>query len=231
MHGLPYRPHSQGVVERLHRVIQKGLICFKLEKKKGYNIDYSLSEIIKIKNNTICRTIKSTPNNIFFKEFNEQEIKKINELMLDSQKTSNVYRNTFKVNEKVLINDNFNLKNNTIKRNERKYGKWDINGIIVKEYSFNSYKVKVTNNYKNILKKEECYYIHCTMLKKIDPDVWKKINEEQQNFIDGYLKNIYGNNKDSNDYYYSSADNSSISGSDFGICEDENDILERINNK
>ena len=134
-------------------VIQKGLICFKLQKKKGYNIDYSLSEIIKIKNNTICRTIKSTPNNIFFKEFNEQEIKKINELMLDSQKTSNVYRNTFKVNEKVLINDNFNLKNNTIKRNERKYGKWDINGIIVKEYSFNSYKVKVTNNYKNILKK------------------------------------------------------------------------------
>ena len=52
-------------MELLHRIIQKGLICFKNEKKKGYNIDYSLSEIIKIKNNAIFRAIKSTTNNIF----------------------------------------------------------------------------------------------------------------------------------------------------------------------
>jgi len=29
IHGLPYLPHSQGVVERVHRVIKKGLLCHK----------------------------------------------------------------------------------------------------------------------------------------------------------------------------------------------------------
>ncbi len=27
IHGLPYRPHSQGVIERIHRIIKKGLLC------------------------------------------------------------------------------------------------------------------------------------------------------------------------------------------------------------
>ena len=58
-------PHSQSVVESLLQVIKKGLICFKNEKNNKYNIDYSLSEIVKIKNNTICSSIKTTLNNIF----------------------------------------------------------------------------------------------------------------------------------------------------------------------
>ena len=35
LHGLPYRPHSQGVVERLHRIIKKGLSSYKLKLKKN----------------------------------------------------------------------------------------------------------------------------------------------------------------------------------------------------
>ncbi len=38
VHGLPYLPHSEGVVERLHRIIKRGLLCYKLCMKK-YNID------------------------------------------------------------------------------------------------------------------------------------------------------------------------------------------------
>ena len=34
IHGLPYRPHSQGVVERLNRIIKKGLNRYKLKLKK-----------------------------------------------------------------------------------------------------------------------------------------------------------------------------------------------------
>jgi len=34
IHGLPYRPHSQGVVERLHHVIKRGLNSYKLKLKK-----------------------------------------------------------------------------------------------------------------------------------------------------------------------------------------------------
>ena len=49
LHGLPYRPHSQGVVERVHRVIKKGLLCHKEDLKDKYNINYTLDEVINIK--------------------------------------------------------------------------------------------------------------------------------------------------------------------------------------
>ena len=54
IHGLPYLPHSQGVVERVHRVIKKGLLCHKENLKEKYNINYSLEEVISMKNDTIC---------------------------------------------------------------------------------------------------------------------------------------------------------------------------------
>ena len=60
IYGLPYRPHSQGVVERLHRIIKRGLNSYKLKLKKAYNIDYAIDEIVKIKNNTYCRTLYSS---------------------------------------------------------------------------------------------------------------------------------------------------------------------------
>ena len=65
--------------------------------KKAHNIDYAIAEIVKIKNNTFCRTTKETPNNLFLKEVSEEEIKKINLNMFDSQKHSNIYKNTLKV--------------------------------------------------------------------------------------------------------------------------------------
>ena len=34
IHGKPYNPHSQGVVERVHRTIRTALICKYLEDKK-----------------------------------------------------------------------------------------------------------------------------------------------------------------------------------------------------
>ena len=65
IYGLPYRPHSQGVIERLHRVIKKGLNSYKLKLKKTYNIDYAIAEILRIKKNTYCRTTKEAHNNLF----------------------------------------------------------------------------------------------------------------------------------------------------------------------
>ena len=86
LHGLPYRPHSQGVVERVHRIIQKELICYKERMKKNFNIDYALSEVIRIKNNSYNKIIDSTPNITFKRSFNEDEIKIINDRMLKNQK-------------------------------------------------------------------------------------------------------------------------------------------------
>ena len=63
--------------------------------KDRYNIDYALSDIVKIKNNTFSRITGTTPNELFFKTFNNEEIKEMNIKMLNSQKYNNIYRNQF----------------------------------------------------------------------------------------------------------------------------------------
>ena len=88
--------------------------------KEKYNVDYALSEIIKIKNNTYSRIIGACPNELFSKIFSDNEIKEINNKMLESQKFSNVFRNNYKINEEVLLNDNFRIENHTIKRRNKK---------------------------------------------------------------------------------------------------------------
>ena len=40
--------------------------------------------------------------------------------MLNSQKFSNIYKNTFDVREKVLINENFKIDNKTLKKRNKK---------------------------------------------------------------------------------------------------------------
>ena len=50
--------------------------------KDRYNIDYALSDIVKIKNNTFSRITGTTPNELFFKTFNNEEIKEINIKMI-----------------------------------------------------------------------------------------------------------------------------------------------------
>ena len=85
--------------------------------------------------------------------------------MLESQKFNNVFRNTYEINEKVLINDNFKIDNHTLKKRNKKYGNWVITGLILKSYSFNSYKIKIMNNYKNILFKNDIYYLILIFIK------------------------------------------------------------------
>ena len=72
--------------------------------KNSYNIVFALSEIIKIKNNTYSWIIGATPNELFFRTFNEEEIKTINMRMLESQKFNNEFRNKYEINEKVCFN-------------------------------------------------------------------------------------------------------------------------------
>ena len=199
--------------------------------KTKFNIDYALSDVVKIKNNSFSRIIGTTPKELFFKIFTEEEIKHINDKMLESQKSSNIYRSIYNINEKVLINDNFILENKTIKRKNKKYGKWVITGIIIKAYSSTSYKIRVTNNFKDLLKKNDEYYTNITMIKKIDENAWKKINCENQELHEKRLLKKYNSikNEDINDYY-SSADNSEITDSAFGVNEDEEAIISNIKN-
>ena len=80
-----------------------------------------------------------------------------------------------------------------------------------------------------MLSENDIYYANINILKKIDDNLWIKLNKEYQENLDKHIENIYGkNNNNYDDYNFSSADNSQISNSDFGISEDENLILENI---
>ena len=114
---LSYRSHFQGVVEPVHRIIKKGLQCHKEDLKEKYNINYSLDEVITVKNETICRSTKKTPNDLFFdKNIDEEEIKGINNLILYIQKYINIYKNSYYIGEKILVSNNLKICNNTLKK-------------------------------------------------------------------------------------------------------------------
>ena len=68
------------------------------------------------------------------------------------------------------------------------------------------------------------------MIKKTDDSVWQKINEENQKFMENRIINKYGKNLtiEDNEDYFSSADNSQISDSDFGLIEDDEKIVDNI---
>ena len=73
MNGSPYSPHSQGVVERIHLTIRYAFII------KIIYIQKDLPIIMKIYNNTIHRTTKHAPTEIFYNKNSElfEEVYKI----------------------------------------------------------------------------------------------------------------------------------------------------------
>ena len=138
------------MVERVHRIIKFGLLCYKEDLGDKYNINYALNEVIENKNNIRCRITKKTPNELFQDKFiDNKEISRINNLMLESQKNSYIYKNIYEVGEKILINNNFKIDKKTIKKNNKKLGVWNITGEIVKIYSAGSYKIKIIADENN----------------------------------------------------------------------------------
>jgi hypothetical protein len=75
-----------------------------------------LDEVINIKNKTIGLFTNKTPNKISFNNsIDKKEIERINNLMLKSQKSCNVYKNYYQIGKEVLIN------NNIIKKVDEKF--------------------------------------------------------------------------------------------------------------
>lgn len=62
--------------------------------------------------------------------------------MLNSQKNSNIYRNSYSKGEKILINNNIRISNKIIKKNNKKIVIYNITAEIVNIYSGGSYKIK-----------------------------------------------------------------------------------------
>ena len=64
VHGLPYKPHSQGVCEIVHKTMKVGLIVKKLEEKKNFVIKEALESTISTYNNALHNINKATPYSI-----------------------------------------------------------------------------------------------------------------------------------------------------------------------
>ena len=53
-------------------------------------------------------------------------------------------------------------------------------------------KIKIINDENNILSKNDIYYVNINLLKKIDDNLWIKLNKEYQENLNKHIEDIYG---------------------------------------
>jgi len=130
--------------------------------------------------------------------------------MLESQKYSNIYKNSFTLKDKILLNDKFRI--------------WRITAEIIKIYSSSVCKIKLCDDYKDILKKGEEFYTNITLIKKVNDTVRKKINQKNHDKLMKHLESVYGKNLDKEEieYNYSSGDNRNVSDSNLDVVRMRN---------
>jgi len=75
IHGLPNKPHSQGICERVYRTIKTRLIVKRIKDRNKFNINEALEATINSYNKTIHNVIKVVPNEVFWST-NEKFLKK-----------------------------------------------------------------------------------------------------------------------------------------------------------
>ena len=77
--------------------------------------------------------------------------------MLDSQKYSNIYKNSFSLKEKIILNDNFKIDNKTLKKRNNKFclSAYDVLGKNYEKFILLIAIKKLHDDCKDIIKKGE----------------------------------------------------------------------------
>ena len=190
IHGMPYNPHSQGVVERFHQTIKDMLYCKYSEEESEFNLKESLDLVVKKYNNHVHSSTKYTPNAVFYsnsKELFSKVLHNIKNTFKRYTKEANIYIQ----NEKCLLNNKFIIqkkyKQNSVGilkynrvTNQKIYEKINVT-ILAK--NVNSYKIKIEKDYKKYnLFKGDLYMVNYNLLKKCTENVWNNllnINKEE----------------------------------------------------
>ena len=68
LHGMPYNPHFQGVVERFHKTVKDSLYCIYLDNPEEFDLKEYLDIIIKKYNNQFHSATKHPPNQFFYSD-------------------------------------------------------------------------------------------------------------------------------------------------------------------
>ena len=202
IHGMPYNPHSQGVVERFHKTVKDGLYCFYSDDPKKFDIKESLDIIIKKYNNHKHSTTKYTPNQVFYAN-NEELFQTVLENIKNYYKNRVKESNNFKVDEKCLLSKKFKIKKkgddklvgvliyDKIKH-KNLYGK--INVSVMNNYGAN-YKIKIAKDYKDLnLSKNDLYMVDYKLLTKCSENLWNSLlNKNNKDTKNEIMDNIFDN--------------------------------------
>ena len=186
IHGKPYNPHSQGVVERFHQTLKDLLYSYYFNETNKLNLKDSLNVVLLKYNNHKHNTTLKAPNEIFFSKSNE-----LYELVLNNIKKSFKHVgkdfNNFIEKEKILLNPKFLFKK---KYSNNKPGALIFNRIKHKKIytkiastvihkSGSNYLIEISKDYPIYeLKKGDQYYVNYKLIKKCSLESWKKILDE-----------------------------------------------------
>ena len=181
INSLPYNPHAQGSVERLHFTIRNMLLSEYIENYSNFNIEYSLDNVMNIYNQLVNRTTKYSPNEIFYNtnpEFHKVVYKNILEYYNKNTKNFPI----FNIGEKCLmINTIIKSKHKTkdgiicllknkVKKNKN-FIKICVN--IVKSINGGNYIIKINGNYEQFkIKDNEMYCVSNNLLIKCEENIW-----------------------------------------------------------
>jgi hypothetical protein len=183
IHGMPYNPHSQGVVERFHKTIKDTLCCIYNDDPENFDIKEQLEIVIKKYNNHIHSSTKYSPNSIFYST-NENLFKQVlTNIKKSFRERGNAVQN-FEENEKCLLNKKFKIKK---KGNSKKVGvlvfdkikKKNMYGkinVTILNKSGSNYKIKIAKDYEDFnLFENDIYLAEYNLLSKCTEEVWIKL--------------------------------------------------------
>ena len=115
IHGNPYNPHSQGVVERFHKTVKDALYCMYADNPESFNIKEHLEIVIKKYNNHIHSTTKFSPNQIFYSNDEDLFQEVLNNIKNSFKYIGKDFMN-FQIKEKCLLIKKIKIQKNWIKK-------------------------------------------------------------------------------------------------------------------
>jgi len=186
IHGTPYNPHSQGVVERFHKTIKDSLLCLYSDGPDSFDIVENLDIVIKKYNNHIHRSTKYSPNKIFYSD-NQKLFEEVLLNIKNSFKYFSIDNSNFSVDDKCLLKPKFKIQKKFSKnkvgilkfdkmKNKNIFGK--INVIVLSKVGAN-YKIKIARDYDNFnLFENDLYLVDYNLLCPCILHVWKKLLEK-----------------------------------------------------
>ena len=124
LHGRPYHPQSQGMIERLNRTIQQSLNVIFAKNPSNFKINDAISDIMMNYNANYHTTIKMSPREAFNLSINnEKNLKQIEKIRNNIKKafSNKITVNNFQIGQKAVLHNCIskkgqNLVTTTIKK-------------------------------------------------------------------------------------------------------------------